>query len=266
MIAVFRGLVVAMLFTTAGTCGAAAAPVQIRFDTSQTPDAAAYTRAITGLIQEWYPKINAILFGADSPLRFTEIQVVFEPRIQWGSGSKLTEVPAYANGNAIHVNFGYLTRMPDDYKAMLIHELAHVNQQYGKVPSDAGWLVEGIADYIRHKYFEKDIEPKLRLDKEGYLKGYSREAPFFFSLEQSKARLDDRGYRLSYTVASVFLFWLEERKDRAIIPVLNLALSKHQYSEKLFRQQCGAPLDALWREFLQQSQPGNPQPAAALPK
>ena len=31
-----------------------------------------------------------------------------------------------------------------------------------------GWLVEGMADYVRHRYFEKDIRPKLlELDGDG---------------------------------------------------------------------------------------------------
>lgn len=251
MLALSRGLLVAMLFAIGGMAGASR--VEVRVNTSKTPNAAPYTGPVTALIQEWYPKINAILFGEGAPLRFTQIKVLFEPKIEMGSD--LTEVPAYASGNAIHVNFQYLGQMPDDYRAMLIHELTHVNQQYKEVPEGAGWLMEGIADYIRHKYFEKDIEAKLRLDSGGHLKGYSPDAPFLFSLEMGKARLDDKGYLLSYTVASAFLFWLEERKDKSIVPVLNVDLSKGRYSEKLFQERCGRPLDALWQEFLEQSTP-----------
>ena len=257
-----RRVLAAMLFTVGATWSADVAHVQVRVDTSKTPKAAAYSDPITALAREWYPKINAILFGKDYPLRFKNIKVLFEPKIRMGSGDDVTEVPAYAEGNTIHVNFEYLANMPDDYRAMLIHELTHINQQYENVPSGAGWLTEGIADYIRHKYFEKDIESKLRLDGDGYLKGYSPSAPFLFSLEKGRARLDDKGYLTSYTVASGFLFWLEERKDREIVRVMNLALSKGRYSEELFRQRCGAPLDVLWKEFLLQSRPQNPQPVA----
>jgi len=58
----------------------------------------------------------------------------------------------------IHVNFSYLERVKYPYLATLIHERTHVNEQYKGCPD---WLNEGIADYIRHEYFERDIELKL---------------------------------------------------------------------------------------------------------
>ena len=138
---------------------------------------------------------------------------------------------------------------------MMIHELTHVNQNYGKIPTTASWVTEGIADYVRHKYFEKDLEPKLRLDSAGYLKGYSTEDSLLFNLEETRARLDQKGYLQSYVVASAFLLWLEERKDKDIVRKLNTALHESRYSEGLFQQHCGASLEALWREFFVQSMP-----------
>ncbi len=45
------------------------------------------------------------------------------------------------------------------------------------------------------------------------------------------------------------------------MPVLNKALREERYTEGIFQQQCGAPLDALWREFVAQS-----MPPGAVPK
>ena len=50
-----------------------------------------------------------------------------------------------------------------------------------------------------------------------------------------------------------FLYWLEVRKDKDIVPALNRVLRDGRYSAKLFQEKCGAPLDALWREFVAQS-------------
>ena len=138
---------------------------------------------------------------------------------------------------------------------MMIHELTHINQHYGAYlhPTAVSWLVEGIADYVRHKYFEKDLEPKLRLDQNGYLKGYSSEYAAEYDLEKTKARLDNKGYLKGYTVAAAFLFWLEEHKDRDIIRRLDRALDEGWYSDDLFQQFCDAPLDTLWHEFMVQS-------------
>src|SRR5581483_12468094 len=129
----------------------------------------------------------------------------------------------------------------------------HINQQYSRVPGNAGWIGEGIPDYVRHKYFEKDIESKLRLGSDGLLHGYSPQAPFFYGLEQGKVRLDKRGYRFAYTVAGAFLYWLEQQKNQHIVRTLNLALSRGDYSGKLFSRDCGATLDSLWGEFMRQS-------------
>jgi len=191
------------------------------------------------LCEEWYPKINAALFGQDRPLPFTEIRVIFEPSISQGTWLWRTVIPAYTDGNIIHVNSEYVATLhkqaPADYAGMLIHELTHVNQHYGNT-GDAGWLVEGIADYVRHKYFEKDIEPRVDLEP-GWNKG----------------KFATQGYLEGYTTTGAFLFWLEVRKDKDLMPILNRALRDGRYSAKLFQERCGAPLDALWREFVAQS-------------
>jgi hypothetical protein len=137
------------------------------------------------LCEEWYPKINAALFGPDDPLPFSQVKVIFEPAISAQGGV----IPAYTDGNTIHVNSEYVSNLhqhdPSDYKGMLIHELVHVNQNYGEI-GDVGWLTEGIADYVRHKYFEKNIEPRLHLDRNGNLQG--------FELDRNKGTFATEGY------------------------------------------------------------------------
>jgi hypothetical protein len=197
------------------------------------------------LCEEWYPKINAALFGQDYVLPFKEVKIIFEPSIWLGTGPRRTVIPAYTKGDTIHVNSGYVARLhekePADYRGMLIHELTHVNQHYGD-DGGAGWLTEGIADYVRHKYFEKDIEPRLHLDSNGNLQG--------FELDRNKGVFATEGYLAGYTVTAAFLFWLEVWKDKDIVAVLNRALREGRYSAGLFRERCGAPLGALWAEFV----------------
>jgi hypothetical protein len=134
--------------------------------------------------------------------------------------------------------------MPDDYHAMLIHELTHINQHYPERTA-AGWLVEGIADYVRHKYYEKDIEPRLHLDNNGNLQG--------FELDRDKHQFASQGYLDGYTVTGAFLYWLEVNKDKDIVQVLNRALHEGRYAPALFQECCGTSLDGLWKEFLVQS-------------
>jgi len=221
-----------------------AGPYQIRTEV-KVNDAKEFVEPIRGLCDEWYAKINAALFGPGVPLPFQQVTIVFEPKIV---SQNKDEIPAYADKNVIHVNSPYVVRthkhMPDDYKGMLAHELTHVVQNY---PDGAGpgWLVEGIADYVRHKYYEKDIESRLHLDANGQLTG--------FELDRNKGQFEKNGYLAGYTVAGAFLYWLEISKDKTIVTVLNRALRDRKYTPAFFEQHCGAPLDALWQAFVEQS-------------
>ncbi len=214
---------------------------RVLLDVSNAPDAGESALRSSALVVEWYPRINAILYAADHPLPFPVVVVSFEPGLQ---------APAMTTGNVIHVSSRYIKVMPDDFRAMLVHELTHVVQHYAAVPPDAGWVAEGMADYVRHKYFETDIRETLHLDAQGRLSGYSSAEPFFRSLQDSGVSLTDKGYLKSYTVASTFLFWLEQHKDKDIVHALNIALSEGRYSPELFQTLCNAPLDALWAEFV----------------
>jgi len=239
-----RVLLVATLFAASGVGGGRPEYFEVRVDVSQVPDAKPYVKPTRKLITEWYPKINAILFGKDYPLPLRKVQVIFEPKIYVGSGADRIEVPAHEEEDIprsigrIHINYSYLERVKYPYLATLIHELAHVNEQYPNCPE---WLNEGMADYVRHKYFERDIEPKL-LPIDGY----------HFD-EKQMAQFRKEGYLAGYTIAAPFLFWLEWRKDPGLIVALSHALRDDRYSPGIFTARCGAPLDALWREFISQS-------------
>jgi hypothetical protein len=238
-----------VLVIALGGAARADLPFQVTIDISKAPEVSTYAYVSKALCEEWYPKINEILFGKDHPLPFQEIQIVFEPR---------EGVPAFTRGNVIHVASNVVRRMHDEYRGIVVHEVTHVNQNLGLNSQRQRWVVEGIADYIPHKYFEKDIEPKLRLDEAGRLKGYSPDALYLFSIEKAKIKLNRKGYRASYEVAAAFLFWIEEKKRKDIVQTLNAALTEGRYSAKIFQQACGMPLDELWREFVVYSRQQSP--------
>ena len=124
--------------------------------------------------------------------------------------------------NVIRISAEWVTKKaPNDY-GMVVHELTHVVQDYdGK---GEGWLTEGIADYIRDRHFEPGVRHH-RIDP------------------------DKGSYRQAYGVAATFLMWLEEHKDKDIVRKLNIASHDGKYSPALFKEYCGADLDALWKEF-----------------
>jgi hypothetical protein len=242
-----KWLLLPLLLASALRAADPAGAFQVRIEV-QDPRGKEFSDQSATLCREWYPRINAALFGEGYPLPFQEVKVIFESSIAQGVWPFRTVIPAYTDRNTIHINCAYSSELrktdPADYGGMLIHELTHVNQHYGDT-GNAGWLVEGIADYVRHKCFEKDIEPRLHLDAKGNLQG--------FESDRNKSDFATQGYLAGYTVTGAFLFWLEVRKDKDIVPVLNRALREDRYSARLFQQRCGSPLEALWREFVAQS-------------
>ena len=236
-------LFAALIASAALRCGGAAS-FQVFVDVSAAPHAQPYVRPVKALFEEWYPKIKDALFGKGAPLPFKEVRVIFERKIELDIGTgKAETVPAYTKGNVVHVNFTYLGVMTDDYRAMLIHELVHVSQNYSGLTKSANrWLGEGIADYIRHKYFEKNLLPKLEWDSDGTLK----------DSDLQRAKLEKQGYLIGYTIAAPFLYWLEIHKNQKIVMTLSLDIRESRYSADVFQERCGASLDALWQEFLLQ--------------
>jgi Peptidase of plants and bacteria len=201
------------------SCGAkpAAEPARpaprFEADTSRTPELQPWGRAAEALCQAWYPRIVAILKSDDSvrPLP-PVVRLVFEPDMKG---------VAHATGDSIHIAAAWVNAHPHDF-GMVIHELTHLVQRY---PSyQAGWLVEGIADYIRLAHFEPAL-PRPKIDF-------------------TKAKHTD-----SYKTTAVFLIWLEEKYDRNLIPRLNAALRAGSYSDALFQAITGKEVGQLWSEF-----------------
>jgi hypothetical protein len=235
----------ALALLTPAPARAADQPVRVLLDVSYAPDAGDFALKTSPLVLEWYSRINDILYGPDHPLPFNAVIVSFQHGLNY---------PAFTAGNVIHVSADVLRNRKDSYEGMVVHELTHVVQHYSSPAPDARWVVEGIADYVRHQAYEKDIKPTMHLDAQAHAHGYGDNEPFFYSLQTTGADLHDKGYLKSYTVASSFLFWLETRKDKGIVRHLNQALAQGQYSPDLFRQFCGQPLDDLWAAYVKDSE------------
>jgi hypothetical protein len=219
--------------------------VRVLLDISYAADAGDFALKTSPLLLDWYPRINAILYGPDHALPFNTLIVTFQHGQNY---------PAFATGNVIHISADALNNRQDSYEGMVVHELTHVVQHYPNGQADAGWLIEGIADYVRHKTYERDIKPTMNINAQGHAYGYTRKEPYFHSLETQAVDLTQKGYLQSYTVASSFLFWLETRRDKQIVHRLNQALSEGQYTPDLFSKFCGQRLDDLWSGFVAESE------------
>lgn len=119
----------------------------------------------------------------------------------------------------------YFKEHDKDFGAM-VHEMVHVVQSY-KGRNNPGWLVEGLADYIRNYRWE----PKK---------------PRLLTPEQAK-------YDGSYQITARFLAFLMDTYDAQIVNKLNKIMREGKYTEETFKELTKKTLPELgdeWKESL----------------
>jgi hypothetical protein len=157
-------------------------------DASDFPEGQAWGDAAKKLVEIWFPRVCELLATEDYRVP-AEIKLVIKKEIN---------VPAYASGGTITINGKWITQHPDDL-GMAVHELVHVVQQYPNSRNKPGWLVEGIADYIRWWRYEPEYHA---------VRGRPRIDP-----EKSK-------YTDSYRTTGYFLAWASKKHHMGLVPAL----------------------------------------------
>jgi hypothetical protein len=198
---------------TGKTVDARGIGVTISFDSSEAPDLKEWGEKAGKIAAEWYPKIDKLLASPGfSPPKSVEIRF-----------RKDYHGLAMTIGDIITIQPDWIRKHPDDF-GMVIHELTHVVQQYNGRGHKPGWLVEGIADYIRIvKYEPKARRPRLNPDKAKYTDAYKTTA--------------------------IFLEWVEDKYDHKLVKKLNAALRAGSYKDEIWKDASGKTLDDLWSEF-----------------
>ena len=182
---------------------------------SEVPDLQPWGHAAEALCQVWYPKIVDILHSDDSVRPLPSVVKIYFEKDMRGV--------AYSSGGQIHISASWVRSHPNDF-GMVIHELTHLVQRYPRNRNPAGWLVEGIADYVRLGYFEPLI-PRPPIDF-------------------TRAKYTD-----AYKTTASFLIWLEGKYGTDLVPKLNAALRDGSYSDDLFKKATGKEVAQLWSDF-----------------
>jgi hypothetical protein len=205
----------------ASTSLAKAGKYEIVFDTSEAPDLKPWVDAtLRPVCQTWYPKIVAMLpsEGSAAPRRFT---VTFRKEMKG---------VAYTTGTRIACAADWFGKNLDEEAAgAVVHEMVHVVQQYGRAKGghdNPGWMVEGIADYIRwFKY-----EPPGR-----------------------RPRPDPQhsNYTDSYRTTAAFLDYVTEHYDKDLVKKFNAAMREGKYAPELWKSYTGKTADELWAEYVE---------------
>jgi hypothetical protein len=190
-------------------------PVEFVIDVSDAPEMKEWAEKVARVCERAYPMINEEL-KSDG---YTPPRVV-----RMALKSSYNGV-AMAGRGGITGSVKYFKSRPEDVGAM-VHEAVHVVQQY-RTRGNPGWLVEGVADYVRFFRFEPGKIGRI---------------------SPARAR-----YNASYRVTGAFLAYLVEKYDRDIVRKLNQAMREGEYSEGLFKKYTGKTvqvLDKEWRDTL----------------
>lgn len=190
-------------------------PVEFVVDVSEAPDMKAWAEAAARTCERWYGPLNEAL-KSDGYRPIHLVRMTLKNDIN---------VPAMAGGGRITGSVKWFKAHPDDVGAM-IHETVHIIQRY-RSRNNPGWLVEGLADYIRFFEYEPGKIGPLNVPRARY----------------------DRSYR----VTARFLDYVTEKYDKALVLKLNKAMREGTYKEELFKDLTGKTvqeLDEEWRASL----------------
>jgi hypothetical protein len=198
---------------------------EIAFDTSQVPEIKPWVdKTLKPVCAEWYPKIVEMLpsDGYAAPRRFT---IIFHK-----------DMPGVANAGGGRINCAapwFLRNLDGEAAGAVVHEMVHIVQQYRRLPGRAnnanrnpGWLVEGLADYIRWMLYEPQGK-RRRINP-----------------EQAK-------YTDSYHVTGAFLDYVVRTHDKEFVKKLNAAMREGKYTPELWKELTGKTVDELWEDYVQ---------------
>jgi hypothetical protein len=207
--------------TTDGRC-------EITIHTRQAPELRPWAEGKLGpVLAEWYPKIVALL-PSEGFVAPTNVLLILRP----GRGVAETE------GTRVTANSTWLqSEIGGEAIGALVHELVHVVQQYGRAPRDPahpgrspGWLVEGMADYIRWFRYEPG--------------SHGADIVWMRKLRHFSPR-----YNAGYRVTANFLNWVTEHYDANLVTQLNAAMREGKYDTGLWKQHTGRTLQQLGDEW-----------------
>jgi hypothetical protein len=200
----------------------------VTMDLTDAPDLKEWAEAkLLPVCEEWYPKIVAML-----PSDGFTAREHFTVRFRDGMGG----TPASTSGGRISCNTEWFRRQLDrEAVGAVVHEMVHVVQAYGRARRDnpeaarnPGWMVEGVADYIRWFLFE----PEKR--------GAEVRNP-------ARAKYDG-----SYRVTANFINWVTDTYDKDLVRKMNAAMREGRYREELWKEYTGKTVAELGAEWTAQ--------------
>lgn len=193
---------------------------EIVFDTSDVPELKEWVETkLKPVCVEWYPRIVEMLpsEGYAAPAKFSITFRSDARGVAFAAGTRITCAADWFKRN-----------LEGEAVGAVVHEMVHVVQQYRRARGGSrnpGWLVEGLADYIRWFLYEPE-------------KNRPRVNP-------ARAKYTD-----SYRTTGAFLNYLMEHVDKEIVKRLNAAMREGRYTDEIWKELTGKTVDELWAAYV----------------
>jgi predicted alpha-1,2-mannosidase len=193
-------------------------------DMSAAPELADWSQhTLAPVLAEWYPKIVAML-PSDGYTAPTNFNLTIQPM----------DGVAYTTDTGIFASSAWCSsQIKGEAVGSIVHELVHVVQQY-RGDHAPGWLVEGMADYIRWFRYEPQ----------------SHGADLVWM--QHRGKSFSPRYDGSYRVSANFLNWATEKYDPNLLTEVDAVLRNDKYSDDFWKQHTGKTVDELGAEWKQE--------------
>jgi hypothetical protein len=190
-------------------------PIEIALDVSDAPEMKAWGEKVVRVCERQYPMICDEL-ASDGFAPPTQIRMALRTNYKG---------VAAAGGGRITGSVKYFQDHPNDIGAM-VHETAHCVQSY-RGRNNPGWLVEGIADYVRFWKYEPGKAGRVNPER---------------------ARYDG-----SYRTTAAFLAFVTEKYDPQVVNKLNARMRANRYDVGVWKELTGKTVEELnqeWRRSL----------------
>jgi hypothetical protein len=197
------------------------AKYQITIEYTEAPELKEWVeKTLQPTVDKWYPKVIEALPSSNytAPDR---VSIVITSKYRGVAATMGTRVMCNPDW--------FKQNLSGEAPGAVVHELVHVVQKYGGVrgaSANPGWLVEGLADYIR--WFKYEPKPT----------GTRPRSP------------DKANYTDSYRTTAGFLNFVVEKHDKDLVVKLNAAMRQGKYSADLWKQYTGKTVDELWKEYV----------------
>ena len=223
----FRILFGTGVLFAASLCGGAQPFATFNIDASNAPEKKEWAeKELKPALEAYAANVVELLDGKGAKWTRGDVTLILDPKDGVAASS--------AQSRTIWLSLKFAEKMPQEVKGACVHEFAHIVQDYRPAPGRAkpyaktpGWLVEGIADWVRWVNYEGKAGVKRVTDD---------------------ARRNPK-HDASYGITAAFLDYVETNYGRGFVTKLNKLCREGKYSEDVWKDLTNKTREQLAEEW-----------------